>query len=277
MNSVNKTNALKFRPKIEAIRPGWRARLENVARRCKCHALRRQVDDYDWTTYDQFYGPENEAEAQFYTYDLSEVDFEILSGRIFTVADAKPINPWNRVLLETIINLPQVTSVHEIGSGGGKLVVNLAKLLSSRVVHGASDIGLGQLSLFARNWPEEYRVLAPFVHDITASPLPEAARADVVFTATVLMHIKRPDAYRAALGNMMLSARRYVVILENWATHDYVEDLNEVMRAGLGRTDFGLFCYDSGAAMALVASLDGQDLPGCYQRVEQTTELRRYS
>jgi hypothetical protein len=268
MSTIAKTNAGEFRPNLNGVRSSsWPVRLSSWLRRLKRHVLRLEVDDFDWATYEQIYDPQ---------YDLEEIDYQILSGRIFTVADAKPLNPWHRALFECIINLPEVTSVHEVGTGGGKLIVNLGYLLGPHVTRGASDVGLGQLALFGRRWPEAYRAVAPFVHDITIEPLPGTARADVVFTATVLMHIKRSDAYHTALGNLVRSAEKYVVLIENWAGHDYVEDLWGVAHEQFGLTDVALYQYDSGAAMVLVASLRECSLPGCFKLLKHTTELRRY-
>jgi hypothetical protein len=273
-----KTNAASFAPATRAIRrPDWPVLLRSYYLRVQRRVLRQEVDDFDWKTYHQFYGPENEIEAQSYTYDLGEVDHAIVDGQIFTVGDAKPLNPWHRVLFEAVINLPGIGSVHEIGTGGGKLLVNLGRLVAPTVRLGGSDIGEGQLRLFRERYPREFEAWKPFVADITAAPLPEASRADVVYTATVLMHIKRDHAYRAALANLLDSAHRYLVLVERWGDHDYVEDLVRAAAARSTRPAPRLYLYDSGAATALIATVKGEALEvGRFQELTTSAQLRKY-
>jgi hypothetical protein len=266
--TMPKTNAQSFSPNLRGKRRAdLLVRAGRLFRRLRRHVLHREVDDFDWTTYHQFYGPENEVEARNYTYDLSEVDHLVRDGRLFTVGDAKPINPPHMALFEAVLGLPNVTSVHEVGAGAGKLIVNLGMLLDPAIKLGASDVGAGQLELFERTWPAGYRKIAPFQHDIAAAPLPDRACADVVYTSTVLMHIKRQSAYMSALRNLLHSARRHIVLVENWAVHDYAADLREAALTVKPGQNLSLRCYDSGAAVALVASFGGAPLPERYATV----------
>jgi hypothetical protein len=274
--TIFRTNAASYRPILTAERPGWTTLASSYLRRARRHLLRHEVDDYDWATYHQFYGPENVAEKQHYTYDLAEVDFRLIDGSLFTLADAKPVNPWHRVLFEAIVNLPEVASVHEVGSGGGKLIVNLGKILGPTFALGASDAGLGQLALFRQNWPAEYQTIAPFQHDITLAPLPKQHRADVVFCATVLMHIKRRSPYLSALSNLVSSARKHVVLVENWGAHDYVCDLQEVARSLRSESELHLRLYDSGAATALLVSLGEVQPTPAFAELQTDESLRKY-
>lgn len=272
-----KTNARNYFPVLgKPKRPNWLVIVKSYHRRASRHILRREVDDYDWNTYAQFAGPENVIEEKHYTYDLAEIDYRLLDGRIYTIADAKPVHPAHRAIWESLANLPEIASVHEVGVGGGKLIVNLGKLLGSRVTLGASDIGRGQLALFERRWPAEYRAMGPFLHDITESPLPERARADAVYTVTVLMHIKRRQAYHAALDHLFVSARKYLLFIENWGAHDYLNDIREALRRRVKAGPAHLYVYDSGATVALLVTLMDQDLPGCFSRLESDAQLRHH-
>ena len=143
---------------------------------------------------------------------------------------------------------------------------------------GASDIAEGQLALFCKHYRDEFAKINPFVHDITRSPLPDSFRADLLFTATVLMHIRRRDAYYSAIKNLLASARKYVVLLENWQhAHDYVRDIREVLTENNSAETRRFFAYDSGAAMAMVIALKGQDLPEAYRPITNIVALRKYT
>jgi hypothetical protein len=274
---IPRTNALSFVVNVAAARhpPVFtraRFRVRAIARRL----LARPADDYDWATYHEFYGPENESEAKVFTYNLDDVEHRVIDGRLYTIADAKPIAFPHRAVFEAILGLPEVHSVHEVGAGGGKLIVNLGKLLGDSCALGASDIGQGQLRLFEGNWPKEHRHIKPFVHDVTVAPLPESARADVVYTATVLMHIQRKDSYENALANLLTSARKYLVLVENWDRHDYVTDMLAVAarEPSLGPIRLGLF--DSGAATAMVVARGDATLGEAYGPLQRTQELCKY-
>jgi len=272
-----KTNATTFTPNLRGIRSAeWSVRIKSYVRRLKRHLLSRELDDYDWSTYHQFYGPENEVESRNWTYDLGEVDYRVIDGRIFIISDSKPLHYNHRALFEAVLNLPNVASVHEIGTGGGKFIVNIGRLFGPSVRLGASDIGHGQLKLFQSRCPGEYRSIEPFVHDITASELSTPARADVVFTATVLMHIKRREAYRSALSNLLASANGYVVLIEYWPSHNYVEDIRQIAQERLPNASLRLYAYDSGAAVVLVTSLRDEPLPDCFQPLDHDGQLRKY-
>jgi hypothetical protein len=276
-----KTNANKFKPCIESnVKYKLMARLRHLSHRVARKYLiftdnTRVPDDYVWETYHELYGPQNEAEEMFYTYDMNEVDFKVISGNIYFISDSKPLHPWNRVVLEAIINLPGISSIHEIGTGGGKLIVNLRRILGESVIFSASDVSEGQLAQFRRRWPEDYLNISPRVHNIVHKPLTIESKADVVFAATVLMHIKEREKYLSALNNLLHSARKYVVILDNWGDHNYVEDIRQILMQGDDDAlSVNMYQYNSGAAKALVLVLNGESLPSSYSAVVGTNDLR---
>jgi hypothetical protein len=233
------------------------------------------ADDFAWNMYHEFYGPENVAEEMFWTYDLNEVDFKVISGNIFIIADSKPLNPSNRAILEAIINLPGISSIHEIGTGGGKHIVNLRRILGESVILSASDVVEGQLALFKKRWPDDYLHINPRIHDITKGPLTGESGTDVVFAATVLMHIRGSNKYLSALTNLLHSAKKYVVLIENWGVHNYVEDIRQIL---LQETDpkrsAEIYQYNSGATKALVIALNGESLPSSYCAIKSTSDLQ---
>ena len=202
-----------------------KAKMKSFIIRFKRHILRMQVDDFDWSTYSDVYGIENEAESRYYTFDIGKIDHRIIDGRIYILGDCKPIQFSNRAIIEAVINLPNINSVTEIGTGNGKLIVNIKRILGPNLLYKASDLAQCQLDLFKRTFPLDYEEIRPYIFDITRYSLSFNERTDVVFAATVLMHIKREAAYQFALRNLFLCAKKYVVILDNWMSHEYYSDL----------------------------------------------------
>ena len=78
-----------------------------------------RMDDFDWRHYHEHYRAEFASSARLYTHDLNAVDVRIVDGRLYLLADTKPLHPNHRCLWEAIVNLPNVASVGEVGVGGG--------------------------------------------------------------------------------------------------------------------------------------------------------------
>jgi hypothetical protein len=245
---------------------GWRlaARFRGLRR------LFSDVDDFDWSTYHVHYRSEVALNRRYWSENLSEVDFRVLDGRLYVLADSKPVHPMHRCVYEALINLPAVSSVAEIGTGGGRFIANLPLLLDPSVRYSAFDISEKQLEFFAAQYPERYAATNTAVLDLTVQPIPAEKRPDVVFASTVLMHIQRPAAYLKALEHFLASARSYAVLMDNYKSHDYFGDLTG--RFG----QFGYYCYDSGAGVAIVVDLARQGLGAPYAPLTRPEQLVRY-
>ena len=232
-----------------------------------------RMDDFDWRHYHEHYRAEFASSAKLYTHDLSVVDVRIIDGRLYMLADTKPLHPNHRCLWEAIVNLPNIASVAEVGVGGGYLLAGVGKLLGPDIRLSGYDLSAEQLRVFSELMPEVYKQVAPSILDITEGPISSDARPDVVYAHTVLMHIQRPDAYGRALANLLASGTRYAVILDHWVRHEYAHDLTIAAQGGQHR----LYYYDSGSRIALVLARASEELGPPYQLFqEKSGVLEKY-
>lgn len=276
--NIPKSNAREFKPDLKSItkKPPAREKLFGNVRRFKRHILRMQVDDADWSTYSNSYGPQNEAESFYFTFDLGCIDHKVIDGRIYILGDCKPLQGSNRAIIESVINLPNICSVSEIGTGNGKIIVNIKRLLGANITYSASDISEGQLCLFKERFPEEYAEIHPYIFDITKESLATDEKPDVVYAATVLMHIKRSVEYRNALQNLLLSAKRYVALIDYWRSHDYYSDLRDLFKLSSELSCACIYKYDSGTNICIIVGLNGNRLMWPYEPVNNRDELMKY-
>jgi hypothetical protein len=231
------------------------------------------IDDFDWDDYPAHYRAENKFNRRFFTDDLRDVEFTFTNGKLYLLADCKPLNPTHRCLLEAICNLPDIGSIAEIGVGGGRYVANLRLLLGQDVRLFGYDRARQQITFFGELFPDVFRETTTGVMDVTEQAIREEALPDVVYASTVLMHIQRPDAYRSALRNLLASARNFAVLMDNWGAHDYYADL--VAQAERD-TAMRLYTYDSGANVAIVIAVGGRTLGAPYVPLTDPAALQRY-
>ena len=233
----------------------------------------RAMDDFDWSDYPSHYRVENAFNRRYFTDDLRDVDFLFHGGRLYLPADCKPLNPTHRCNLEAICNLPGIRSIAEIGVGGGRHLANLRAILGREVKFSGYDLSPGQLRFFAELFPEMFAETATAVMDLVQTSIPADDRPDVAFASTVLMHIQRPDAYRSALRNLLASGRSYVMLMDNWRSHDYFDDIHDLLKE---RPDARLYAYDSGANVAIIVAYDGRTLEAPYFPLTSANQLQKY-
>jgi hypothetical protein len=142
--------------------------------------------------------------------------------------------------------------------------------LGKHIIFSGYDISERQLLFFKEQYPDVYNEITTSVLDLTEAYIPQSVTPDVALASTVLMHIQRPDAYQRSLHNLLLSSRKYVVLMDNWNMHDYFKDLT----ANLGKSK--LYYYDSGANIAIVISLQGETLNPPYQPLNKSSLLGKY-
>lgn len=243
------------------------------------HRLRRRyskIDDFDWRRYGILYGAQQDKNRKFYTMDISKVGFRVVNGKIYTIADSKPIHLTVRCVWEAILNLPQFTSVLEIGTGDGHFIVGLKHLIGDSASFSATDLSESQLRLFEISFPKAFVDIQPDVLDITKNSVEHEKRADVVFASTVLMHIQRPDAYQNGLRNLLLSGSRFVVLMDNWNSHDYFGDLTQLIGHNVQFKDAKLYTYDSSANIAIIVTKEGEILNYPYKPLCNKEILTKY-
>lgn len=231
-------------------------------------------DDFSWDTYtrDSYYQQLTQEIEAGYTTQLSKVPFSVRDGKIELPEDVKPIHPKHLVIYKAVLALTP-DSLFEFGFGGGDQLANFRVLLP-RAELGGVDIGDTQRQLaLQRNERELTDPDAPVWLDIRDMTLANAAddladRAEFVYCQAVLMHIHGADRHRRFIANMWKVSRRYVMIVENWARHDYVEDLQSLFPSTT------LYVVEHGGVTGLL--LDKQNaLP--YASVQTDKQLRDMS
>lgn len=168
--------------------------------------------------------------AEQYRAAMAETDgpaISLMAAGQYSVAggvlqmNGKPLHPNQRLLYETLYQLSP-RSVAEFGSGCGLHLYNLSILMPDVRLYGCElcdeQIGLGR-ELFPDLKAEVVK------HDITQ---PFGELVDVVFSLAVLMHLPDSVAIEAALSNMLASAKRQVVIVENWFDHDFAAAIRKL-------------------------------------------------
>jgi len=250
---------------------------EATLRRIKRYVLRINIDDYNWSTYsDNYYGPEQYREQLCYTTSVDELEFIFQNKKLYTISDGKPIHYVHRSVYESVCNLPSFSSVAEIGFGNGKHLVNLNYLLDSNIKFHGFDISQKQIELFHETFIKEGKQIQTGVLDITKNSILKEMLPEVVFACTVLMHIKRPDAYIAGLCNFLLSASRFAVIVDYMGSHDYFNDLMSVTSSNKDLQNSKFYYHDSGAYISIVISLKGEELSEPYKLLDNRMVLTKY-
>ena len=235
----------------------------------------KPLDDYNWDNYHMIYKAQYEITQLLYTIDFNEVSFKVIDGKVFLIGDSKPIHSTHRCVWEAILNIPNINSVAEIGTGCGFFIAGLKHLLgNSSVRFSAFDLDQKQLEFFEELFPEIFGEISSGILDITQSAIEPQKRPDVIFASTVLMHIKRPEAYISGLKNFLLSGTRFAVLMDNWKSHDYFSDLTQLIECGFNKAK--LYTYDSGVNIAVVISLQGEKLGKPYQPLIDNTTLGKY-
>lgn len=189
----------------------------------------RLTDDFDWKAYSLHYRGELDAISKEHTLVLRRGDYVFRDGALTKARPGiHPLHPNHRLLYETMLQLAP-GSVFELGCGGGDHLANIALLIPDVALH-RMDISMQQISLLRQRHPrlsasiEEYDAKVPF---------PETfAHVDVAYTQTVLMHIQTGDRHLVAMENLFRTARRQVVLMENWTRHAFVDDIRRLHAAG---------------------------------------------
>ncbi len=244
--------------------------------RAKLRSIKRMfspIDDFDWDDYPAHYRAENEFNRRFFTDDLRDAEFLFTNGKLYLLADCKPLNLTHRCVYEAICNLPGIRSIAEIGVGGGRYLANLRLLLGRDVVLFGYDRAPLQIKFFQELFPEVFRETTTGIMDLTETSIKEEPLPDLVYAVTVLMHIQRPDAYRNALSNLLASGRQFVLLLDHWNAHDYFTDLAAYTASDPSAR---LYTYDSGANIAVVVAKGGHTLDAPYVPLTDPGALRRY-
>jgi SAM-dependent methyltransferase len=199
------------------------------------HILARVVghrplaDDFDWDEYNSVYRVEVHENEKSYTGQIASGDFAFANGVLMTSRDVRPLHPNHRLLYETILQLRPAT-VLEVGCGGGDHLHNLQILAPHMRLQGV-DRDVKQLAFLKERHPDLGADIS--LADATLHFPVALGRVDLAFSQAVIMHLHDGNGHRVALTNMFRSARKHVVLMENWRRHAYVDDLRDLHRRGI--------------------------------------------
>ena len=183
-------------------------------------------DECDWEVYHHHYQAEQAEIEKVNTLVLSPGDYAFSGGSLFLESKILPLHPNYRLLYETILQLNPRT-VLEIGCGGGDHLFNLNVLAPAIGLYGR-DRSAGQLAFLRRRHPGLRAEIAQL--DVT---LPYSTRWPVVelaFTQAVIMHIHTGNDHYEAISNLLRTATKYVVLMENWERHNFMQIINELRK-----------------------------------------------
>lgn len=209
-------------------------------------------DDFNWETYTRDkYGPQIEMlEGQFNLHVDPSARFDAETQKLLT--PNCHLHPNSHTLYETVGKLA-VNSTIEVGCGGGDHLRNLKQLYPSMSVRGG-DRSEGQLAFLRDRNPDIADDV--FVQDITMPLSTKWPRAQLVYSQAVIMHIKTAVSHLVALSNMFHLADDYVVLMENYGCHPFVDDIRMLHEGGQipwDQVHFHVACFED-QPYCLVAS-----------------------
>lgn len=212
------------------------------------------MDDFNWSKYyNEEYSKQISELEKEYTFILPDGKYSIKDGKITLDSSLLPLHENHKALYETIYAL-KPDSILEVGCGCGDHLANIKKLLPETELYG-SDLLQEQLEFLFQRHPGLKSQAHLCIKDIT-SPSLERTKVDLVFTQAVLMHIQRYKHYLSGLKNIFNSSKRFVVLMESWARHNFVEDIKKVSKM----PDFAwenvyFYTNNTGQQKALILSL----------------------
>lgn len=243
--------------------------------RKKIRGIGRRVglmDDFNWSKYyDEEYSKQISELEKEYTFILPDGKYSIINGKITLNPGLLPLNDNHKVLYETIYAL-KPNSVLEVGCGCGDHLANIKKLLSKTELYG-SDLLQEQLEFLFQRHPELKNQAHLSIEDITIPSL-KRVKVDLVFTQAVLMHIQRYKHYLSSLKNIFNSSKRFVVLMENWTRHNFVEDIKRVSKL----SDFAwenVYFYTNDTGKQILLILSSRPLNG-FEELKNDKELLKY-
>lgn len=197
-------------------------------------------DMFDWSLYNIHYRGEIKKDAKQYTLKLNAGDYHLIDSELKQInKKIKPIHYNWRLIYETILQLNPV-SVLELGCGNGMHLYNIHVLNPAIELFGL-DRSQKQIDYLHESYPElPARVK---LYDATVSFLPNISMVELAFTQAVIMHIHTNDSHKTALANLFGSSVKYVLLMEKWKNHDFMNDIKELWTKKIIKWDKLFFYY----------------------------------
>ncbi len=178
-------------------------------------------DDYDWRLYHKDYSRQIAEMSGKFTQKLQAEDAHFVDGHLTLRNGLLPLHPNHTALYEAIAELAP-NSTFEIGCGGGDHLHNLSVLIPDMKIRGF-DRSPDQLKFLKQRSPLLKDKVS--VMDATLPPSAEYPTAELVYSQAVIMHIQAGNGHLVALSNMFRMAEKYVVLMENWKRHHFLNDI----------------------------------------------------
>lgn len=227
-------------------------------------------DDFDWDSYtDDSYKRriETDIESQFQAVATTDqLSFDKNSGHVSV--SGHDMHPNHLLILEAIGQL-QPRTVHEVGCGGGDHIAN-GQTLFPDIRFTGGDRGQTQLDMARERHPDLRDTVG--LQDITMPLSRHWPRAEFVYSQAVLMHIHTAVSHFMGLTNMVNLSERFVLLMENYQCHNFIEDIQNLRDGGhFDWPDMHIYRFDGSAgARAILLSRDVLDLP----RISSDAQIR---
>jgi len=184
---------------------------------------KKTPDDYDWDFYTGIYKDGLDNLAKDGTLILNDGDYVFTDQKLLLKKQILPLNPVNHLIYETVLQL-NTQSAMEIGSGAGDNLHNI-QLLSPGINLYGIDVSVGQVELAKHRHPNLHAQIHQNDIRIPVDQL-SLPKVDVAFTMAVIMHIR--ENHMNALINLFHIAGKYVILVENWKRHAFMDDIREL-------------------------------------------------
>ncbi len=230
------------------------------------------MDDFNWSEYyEEEYSKQIAFGDRECTLVIPDGKFSLNNGEIILDPDLSPLNKNHKALYETIYSL-KPESVLEVGFGAGDHLVNLKKLMPELRLNGL-DLLPRQMEFLFQRHPELKNQANLLVQDIT-DPKLKTIKVDLIFTQAVLMHIQRYKHYLSGLRNIFKRAEKWVVLMERWDRHNYVEDIRKISQ----EPDFpwkNIYFYANDSEERMLLILSKTPLSQ-FKEIRHTKQLLKY-
>ena len=201
-------------------------------------------DDFAWKRYHKCYAEEIKNCEKENTLRLSNKDYKVDEDRLEFYCNPSLHN--NAELIYRIIHDLKPESVAEVGCGGGDHMFNIKKIMPNIKISGC-DLLQKQLDFLYERNPTLKDCVS--VNDITKSLVP---KSELVYTQAVIMHLQKSNNHIDALINLIDSSDKYIILMENWTRHNFVEDIQDISLGLKG--DLYIYKVDNGKQLAMVIS-----------------------
>ena len=186
-------------------------------------------DDFDWDNYtSSSYARQLDKIGKDHQMiaNIDELSFDELKG---TVTTGHPPLHENALAIFELIGQLRPKTVHEVGCGGGDHLGNGLTLFPD-IIFSGGDRSETQLALLRKRHPQLLnRVI---LQDLTMPFSNKWPQVELVYSQAVLMHIHTAVSHFVAFANMINQSTKYVVLMENYQCHNFVEEAKALFVGG---------------------------------------------